>query len=120
MGPTQPPVQWVPKPFPGRLTFGLFQLHIVCLFRGRHKSLLPLGLYLKAEFVFHPFFSQIFLSESLTSVELIAQHWAAYRLSDFILKEEARGFLKGNVTTEFYKKLVDPTMLRTNFQSRGL
>jgi len=46
--PTQPPVQWIPEPFPGRWAFGLFRLHIFYLFRGRRTSLLPLGLYLNA------------------------------------------------------------------------
>jgi hypothetical protein len=60
-------------------------------------------------------FCQTFLSESFTSVELLAQHWASNRLSDFILREEATGFPKGNMTSEFQKKVVDPTMLRGNF-----
>jgi hypothetical protein len=68
--------------------------------------------------VIHPFFSQKFLSETFTSVELAAQHWTSNRLSYFILREEATGFPKGNMNSEFYKKVVDPTMLRANFQSR--
>jgi hypothetical protein len=66
--------------------------------------------------------SQTFLSESFTSVELLAQLWTSNRLSDFIFipVEEAIGFPKGNMSSEFYKKAVDPTMLRANFQSRGL
>ena len=63
-------------------------------------------------------FSQTFLSESFTSVELLAQQWASNRLSDFIVREKATGFPKGNMTSELYKKVVDQTTLRANFQSR--
>jgi len=64
--------------------------------------------------------SRLFLSESFTSVELVSQHLASNRLSDFIFRDDATGFPKGNTTSEFYKKVVDPTMPRANFQSRGL
>jgi len=63
-------------------------------------------------------FSQTFLSEYFTAVELLAQHLAFNRLSDFTLREEAAGFPAENMTSEFYKKVLDPTMLRANFQSR--
>jgi len=63
-------------------------------------------------------FSQTFLSEFFTSVELLAQHWAFNRLSDVTFREEVNGFPTGNMTSEFYKKVLDPTMLRVNFQSR--
>jgi hypothetical protein len=122
LGPTQPPVHSVPKPFPGRWAFVLSDITLSISFVDVVHLFYFWGYIWRrtSEFVIHPFFSQTFISESFTSVELLARHWTSNRLSDFILREEATGSPEGNMTSEFYKKVVDPTMLRTNFQNRGL